>query len=132
MTIKVTNNPDGTFTVESGNETVIVGTPKPAPKPGSSSNDLPPISGAGGVGTAQIINSRNPPSEARPAESAEKLLAMLRSEPLSFARGGHAATSRRAVHYKMEGTHTLDVGEIADVAARRGVAVHIHLVHGDG
>lgn len=132
MTIKVTNNPDGTFTVESGNESVVVGARRPVPKPASESGDLPPISGAGGAGTASIIDNSNPPFEARAAESAETLLDMLRSEPESAARGGRYAESPRIVHYKLRGTHTLDVSQISAIAGGKGLAVHIHMVRGDG
>ena len=130
MTIRVTNNPDGTFTVNCGTETVILGTPAQVPTQGTGSHGLPPLGPPGGFGTAQILDTTNPPADARPAENAEKLMAMLRSERMSLPRSGKAPTPPKVVHFQLRGTHTLDVGKLSELAGGEApkLAVHIHMV----
>lgn len=136
MTISVTNNPNGTFTVSCGTEVVVVGTPvqsSSSPNPptqGAGLPGLPPLSGPGGFGTAQIIDSPRPPAEARPVGNVEQLLDMLRAARTSLPPGGPGQTSPYVVHFKMRGTHTLDVGKLAEVATGEApnLAVRIHMV----
>lgn len=136
MTISVTNNPNGTFTVSCGTEVVVVGTPMQPPSTpnpptqGAGLPGLPPLSGPGGFGTAQIIDSPHPPAEARPAGNVEQLLDMLRAARMSLPRGGGGQTTPHVVHFKMRGTHTVDVGRLAEVATAEapGLAVRIHMV----
>lgn len=136
MTISVTNNPDGTFTVSCGTEAVVVGTPARAPLPpnpptqGAGPRGLPPLSGPGGFGTAQIIDNPHPPAEARPADNAEQLMDMVQSARMSLPRGSGLSMSPYVVHFRMRGTHTLDVGRLAEIATGQGpgLAVRIHMV----
>lgn len=132
MTIKVTNNPNGTFTVKCGTETAIVGTPAKALPGGSAQPGLPPITGVGGVVSANIVDNTSPPFDAQPADSVDRLMAMLRSERTSLTRSG--GESPKIVHFKMRGTHTLDVGEISELAesGTPELTVHIHMVREDG
>lgn len=129
MTIRVTNNPDGTFTVNCGTEAVIVGTPAHAPNQGAGSSGLPPLGPPGGFGTAQIFDTTHPPADARPAENAEKLMAMLRSERMSLPRGT-APMPPKVVNFTLRGTHTLDVGKLTELAAGEDpkLAIRIHMV----
>jgi hypothetical protein len=130
MTIRVTNNPDGTFTVNCGTETVIVGTPAQAPTQGAGLPGLPPLGPPGGFGTAQILDTPHPPAGSRPAENAEKLMAMLRSERASLPRGNKASMPPRVVDFTLHGPHTLDVGKLSELAAGEDpkLAVRIHMV----
>jgi hypothetical protein len=107
MSIIVTNNPDGTYTVECGGETAVVGTPR-------GPIIFPPISSLGGGAVAYIINSPSKKSRGERVDNVNALIANLRNSSLNATRTGAAA---RPLEFSLIGQHSIDIGKIASAVA---------------
>jgi hypothetical protein len=110
MTINVTNNPDGTYTVVCGSEIALVGMPLPT---------LPPISPVGGRPVAHIINIADEPSRGTRVDDANEILEHLRVASEAAQTAGPGATPA-LLEFSLPGYHTIDIGEICSTISKAG------------
>jgi hypothetical protein len=129
MTIFVSNNPDGTFTVRCGADEAVVGTPK---DPGTV---FPPVSSAGGGVTAQIFDTSKPVPGAQPMASFHELLASLQTFLPEYSTAGPSTDGKPWVlAYALRGAHEVDVSKLNELTrsfAREG-AVQCHIYFDNG
>lgn len=120
MSISVTNNPDGTFTVSCGAETVIIGAGAvqkagaPTIKPGRRGG--PPV--IGGIVVAGVVAGARLPEGTISVSDPKALMAKLR---LEVKRANTAPTVGKArgkeLHFSLDGVHTLDVGKVSAITS---------------
>ena len=125
MTISVSNNPDGTFTVRCGSDNVVVGTP------GKPANPFPPVSNAGGGVTAQIFDKTSPVPGTRPVASFHELLASLQTSLSNVSVAGSPIDGKPVVlSYALRGPLEVDVSKLRELTRSwgqdRAVQCHIY------
>jgi hypothetical protein len=136
MSISITNNPDGTFTVTCGTETVTIGAghvPKmasPVIKPGRRGGKV-----VGGIVVAGFAAGAKLPKGTIPVSSSKALMSKLKTELSSAKIARAAGLPIKELHFSLEGQHTLDVGKVSTIAKSEEVSsirTHIHLGAGRG
>jgi hypothetical protein len=131
MSISVSNNADGTFTVSCGTDTVIIGAPNAqkatssAIKPGRRGGKV-----VGGVVVSGGVASTSVPHGAIQVRDADELMTKLKSEvsAAGIARAaGHAIP--KEVHFSLKGLHSFDVGKLSAITGGHSpfIVTHIHI-----
>ena len=102
MTITVTSNPDGTFTVTCGNESTIVGRPPPT-------SSYPRLSSPPNGVATHIINVSGNSNRGKRVAGAQEIVF-----DLMHKAGGHSPTgiTPPIFEYTLSGQHSIDVAEI--------------------
>ena len=141
MSITVTNNSDGTFTVSCGADSVIVGTPSSKKSGGVGNRVSRPgghvstvVSRPGGFVTANIIDSAGAPAGSKRARNGNDLIAKLKSQVKAVtiaSAAGKKQGNPKDLHFSLSGRHTIDVSKIARLTVGGGTApavvAHIHI-----
>lgn len=126
MTITVTNNLDGTFTVTCGIESAIIGMPRAAaPRARNPRASLPkgpfifpPISSSGGGVVAHIIDIGDESPRGISVNDKNEILEHLRAA--AAAESGHAGARPHVLEFSFPGQHSIDIGEIRSAIAEAG------------
>lgn len=109
MTITVKNNLDGTYTVNCGAESIMVGLPRTRR---ARAVNFPPLSSSDGGVVAHIINTVDPVARGKVLDL-DAMLADMRTTAAEHAKGGLRRSARPPVlHYTLQGRHALDIGKI--------------------
>jgi len=125
MSISVSNNPDGSFTVSCGTETVIVGAPT-APKAGAPVNKR---GHHGGFVVTSIAPSTKLPPDIETALDTKELILKLKA---ASSRAGIKASAGKGslpeAHFHLKGAHTLDVAKLTKSIGGENptILAHIH------
>jgi hypothetical protein len=135
MSISVSSNSDGTFTVTCGTETVIIG----ASNTQTTSSASKPVGGragrvagkvVGGFVVCSIVPNTTAPCGAIQARNASDLANKLKLK-VSAATIARAAgdTKPKEVHFALNGRHTVDFGKLSAITGgdSSGIITHIHI-----
>jgi hypothetical protein len=131
MSISVSSNSDGTFTVTCGTESVIIGRSN-TQKASSPSKPAGRRAGkvVGGFVVCGIVPDTIVPREAIQVRNVSDLASKLKSKvsAATLARAG-GDTKPKEVHFALTGRHTLDVGKLSAITGgdSSGLVTHIHI-----
>ena len=143
MSITVTNNPDGTFTVSCGTESVIIGTKKKGYTGSTGIVSTGRVATPGGFVTASIVDAAKAPAGATRARDTKDLLAKMKAQISAAAIPGTKGKHKigkditvkprlkpKVLHFSLTGKQTIDVGKIAAITAgsdaSHSVVAHVH------
>jgi hypothetical protein len=109
MTIIVTNNADGTYTVECGGEKTSVGSPHGAGR-------FPGLSHSGGNVSCHIIDLGGRYTRGQRVNDEDEIV---RHVNAYATRRGTIGTTSRVLEFSLVGQHSIDVGKIHAAFERR-------------
>jgi hypothetical protein len=134
MSISVSNNADGSFTVSCGTETVIIGAgdvPKAAPH----GKKLRGRRGGfvSGIVVAGLVAGEKLPRGTIPVRDTDALMAKLKSKVSEAGTLGSAGKAKRKeLHFCLDGLHTVDVAKVSAITGSESapLVTHIHIGRG--
>jgi hypothetical protein len=110
MSITVTNNPDGTYTVECNGEIAVVGQAR-------GPIIFPSLSSSGGGVVAYISDLHGKRSRGKRVENVKEIIATLKTPSFRSAR---AKAGARPIEFSLHGQHSIDIGKIRSAIGAKG------------
>lgn len=137
MSISVSNNPDGTFTVSCGTDTVIIGAPNARKASSSAIKPRPRVGSVrgGSFRAGFVVASTHVPYGAISVRDVDELQDKLKSEVSAAGKTravGH--TKPKELHFSLKGLHSLDIGKLSAITGGHSssLVTHIHIRRDNG